>query len=234
MEVPLEGGICDWLWSDPEEDMTGWRLSSRGCGYIFGGDTVCKVGPMRGDDVVQRGEQPESDLSLAPAGDGGLQVDVQQPAGGGLVRAQLLLSLLKRGVGDGGGRVFAKHVQGVRSSPAVCSPGTLQEPASRLLPLKIYTIDCCFSSCLLLNETCLGCIDESLQGRCLQASLYESTHISLPSDKVFDEESFRFEAIPSVSGVRDQPFGEEETRQGTLQREVGNRGRRHQSSSLCT
>ena len=43
MEVPLEGGICDWLWSDPEEDMTGWRVSSRGCGYIFGGDTVYKV-----------------------------------------------------------------------------------------------------------------------------------------------------------------------------------------------
>ncbi|KNB44431.1 serine threonine-protein phosphatase 4 catalytic subunit [Blastocystis sp. subtype 4] len=37
-EVPLEGGVCDLLWSDPEEDVSGWRVSSRGCGYIFGGD----------------------------------------------------------------------------------------------------------------------------------------------------------------------------------------------------
>ena len=43
-EVPLEGGICDLLWSDPEEDASGWRISSRGCGYIFGGDVVSKVG----------------------------------------------------------------------------------------------------------------------------------------------------------------------------------------------
>ena len=43
-EVPLEGGICDLLWSDPEEDVSGWRVSSRGCGYIFGSDVVSKVG----------------------------------------------------------------------------------------------------------------------------------------------------------------------------------------------
>ena len=42
-EVPLDGGICDLLWSDPEEDTTGWRVSSRGCGYLFGGDVVSKV-----------------------------------------------------------------------------------------------------------------------------------------------------------------------------------------------
>ena len=33
----------DLLWSDPEEDVSGWRVSSRGCGYIFGGDIVSKV-----------------------------------------------------------------------------------------------------------------------------------------------------------------------------------------------
>ena len=42
-EVPLEGGLCDLLWSDPEEDISGWRVSSRGCGYLFGGDIVDKV-----------------------------------------------------------------------------------------------------------------------------------------------------------------------------------------------
>ena len=85
-----------------------------------------------------------------------------------------------------------------------------------------------------MNETCLGCIDESLQGGCLQASLYKSTLVSLLSEQVFREETFRFEAIRSVSGVNDQPFGEEETRQGTLQREISNCGRCHQSSSICT
>lgn len=35
--------VCDLLWSDPEEDVSGWRVSSRGCGYIFGGDIVSKV-----------------------------------------------------------------------------------------------------------------------------------------------------------------------------------------------
>lgn len=40
--MPLDGGICDLLWSDPE-DVSGWRVSSRGCGYIFGGDIVSKV-----------------------------------------------------------------------------------------------------------------------------------------------------------------------------------------------
>ena len=42
-EVPHEGPMCDLLWSDPEE-MTGWGISPRGAGYLFGGD-ICKVGP---------------------------------------------------------------------------------------------------------------------------------------------------------------------------------------------
>mmetsp|Transcript_14162 Transcript_14162/g.40111 ORF Transcript_14162/g.40111 Transcript_14162/m.40111 type:complete len:117 (-) Transcript_14162:255-605(-) len=32
--------MCDLLWSDPEE-MSGWGLSPRGAGYLFGGD-ICK------------------------------------------------------------------------------------------------------------------------------------------------------------------------------------------------
>ena len=44
-------------------------------------------------------------MSVAPAGDGGLQVDVQQPAGGRVVGAELLLSLRKYRIDHGGGRV---------------------------------------------------------------------------------------------------------------------------------
>ena len=31
--------MCDMLWSDPDE-MSGWGLSPRGAGYLFGGDVV--------------------------------------------------------------------------------------------------------------------------------------------------------------------------------------------------
>lgn len=37
MEIPQRGAMCDLLWSDPEET-TGWDVSPRGAGYIFGPD----------------------------------------------------------------------------------------------------------------------------------------------------------------------------------------------------
>lgn len=36
-EVPHEGAMCDLLWSDPE-DISGWGLSPRGAGFLFGAD----------------------------------------------------------------------------------------------------------------------------------------------------------------------------------------------------
>ncbi|VEL09083.1 unnamed protein product [Protopolystoma xenopodis] len=38
-EVPHDGPMCDLLWSDPE-DTTGWGMSPRGAGYLFGSDVV--------------------------------------------------------------------------------------------------------------------------------------------------------------------------------------------------
>ena len=36
-DIPNSGAMCDLLWSDPEE-RTGWGVSPRGAGYIFGAD----------------------------------------------------------------------------------------------------------------------------------------------------------------------------------------------------
>ncbi|XXZ97858.1 phosphoprotein phosphatase PP4 catalytic subunit [Meyerozyma guilliermondii] len=38
-EVPHEGGMCDLLWSDPE-DVQGWAISPRGAGFLFGNNEV--------------------------------------------------------------------------------------------------------------------------------------------------------------------------------------------------
>jgi serine/threonine-protein phosphatase 4 catalytic subunit len=40
--VTLRCSMCDLMWSDPEE-ITGWGLSPRGAGYLFGGDIVQQV-----------------------------------------------------------------------------------------------------------------------------------------------------------------------------------------------
>ena len=50
IEIPHEGGMCDLLWSDPEEDLTGWGSNPRGCGYSFGGDVVATVSVMSLND----------------------------------------------------------------------------------------------------------------------------------------------------------------------------------------
>lgn len=36
MEIPHDGPLCDLMWSDPEEGETGFVVSPRGAGYIFG------------------------------------------------------------------------------------------------------------------------------------------------------------------------------------------------------
>jgi serine/threonine-protein phosphatase 4 catalytic subunit len=39
-EPPVEGGYCDLLWSDPDENVQGFETSPRGAGFLFGGDVV--------------------------------------------------------------------------------------------------------------------------------------------------------------------------------------------------
>uniref|UniRef100_A0A7S0SP98 Serine/threonine-protein phosphatase n=1 Tax=Mantoniella antarctica TaxID=81844 RepID=A0A7S0SP98_9CHLO len=55
-EVPHDGAMCDLLWSDPE-DVTGWGLSPRGAGYLFGGDVVQQFNHSNKIDLIARAHQ---------------------------------------------------------------------------------------------------------------------------------------------------------------------------------
>jgi serine/threonine-protein phosphatase 2A catalytic subunit len=40
IEIPHEGPFADLMWSDPDQDNSGFTMSSRGAGYMFGQDVV--------------------------------------------------------------------------------------------------------------------------------------------------------------------------------------------------
>ena len=52
-EVPHDGGMCDLLWSDPE-DANGWGLSPRGAGYLFGGDVTKNFNHVNNISMIGR------------------------------------------------------------------------------------------------------------------------------------------------------------------------------------
>lgn len=56
-EVPHEGAVCDLLWSDPEDGISGFNMSPRGAGYTFGADTVQKWNHTNKLDIVCRAHQ---------------------------------------------------------------------------------------------------------------------------------------------------------------------------------
>ena len=55
-EIPHEGPVCDLLWSDPE-DTSGWGISPRGAGYIFGPDIVEQFQHINGLTMMARAHQ---------------------------------------------------------------------------------------------------------------------------------------------------------------------------------
>lgn len=55
-EVPHEGGMCDLLWSDPEE-RRGWGASPRGAGYTFGEDITEQFNRKNGLKMICRAHQ---------------------------------------------------------------------------------------------------------------------------------------------------------------------------------
>ena len=91
VELPHEGGMCDLLWSDPEEELVGWGSNPRGCGFVFGGDCVSEFNKRNG--INHDCFSPLSDLSFSSIGDGRIQMDVQQTIDCSMVCSKLLLSL---------------------------------------------------------------------------------------------------------------------------------------------
>jgi serine/threonine-protein phosphatase 4 catalytic subunit len=55
-EVPHDGAMCDLMWSDPDE-ISGWDLSPRGAGYLFGGDVVEEFNRVNHLSLICRAHQ---------------------------------------------------------------------------------------------------------------------------------------------------------------------------------
>lgn len=55
-EIPTNGGMCDLMWSDPDES-TGWNFSYRGAGYTFGEDISKQFNHRNGLKMIVRAHQ---------------------------------------------------------------------------------------------------------------------------------------------------------------------------------
>lgn len=60
-DVPEVGMVCDFLWADPDLDLSGWAESDRGVSYIFGPDVVKSFLHKHDFDVVVRAHQVVAD-----------------------------------------------------------------------------------------------------------------------------------------------------------------------------
>ena len=62
-EVPHDGAMCDLLWSDPDagnifiSDLTGFNMSLRGAGFLFGGNVVNTFNRANNVDLIARAHQ---------------------------------------------------------------------------------------------------------------------------------------------------------------------------------
>lgn len=60
-DVPDTGLLCDLLWSDPEQRITGWGENDRGVSYTFGPDVVTKFLIRHDLDLICRAHQVVED-----------------------------------------------------------------------------------------------------------------------------------------------------------------------------
>merc|ERR1711959_683921 len=55
-EIPVEGPLCDLVWSDPDDRM-GWGISPRGAGFTFGEDVSKQFNHCNGLNLIIRAHQ---------------------------------------------------------------------------------------------------------------------------------------------------------------------------------
>jgi len=60
IEVPIEGALCDFMWSDPE-DIEGWEPSPRGGGWLFGTRPTKEFIDLNNFTLVARAHQLVAD-----------------------------------------------------------------------------------------------------------------------------------------------------------------------------
>ncbi|CAK9067274.1 unnamed protein product [Durusdinium trenchii] len=60
-DVPDTGLICDFLWADPDKEITGWAENDRGVSFIFGPDVVSTFLQKHDMDLVCRAHQVVED-----------------------------------------------------------------------------------------------------------------------------------------------------------------------------
>lgn len=56
-EIPLEGPMCDLLWSDPDEEEYGFQSPPRGAGFLFGKDVSKKFNKINRLKMITRAHQ---------------------------------------------------------------------------------------------------------------------------------------------------------------------------------
>lgn len=64
-EVPHEGPMCDLLWSDPDEEITGWGKSPRGAGFTFGQDITDEFNQTNNLKMIARAHQLMHEVSYS-------------------------------------------------------------------------------------------------------------------------------------------------------------------------
>ncbi|KAI3878905.1 hypothetical protein MKX03_013484, partial [Papaver bracteatum] len=57
VDVPDQGLLCDFLWADPDKDITGWGENDRGVSYTFGPDKVAEFLQKLDLDLICRAHQ---------------------------------------------------------------------------------------------------------------------------------------------------------------------------------
>lgn len=57
MEIPSNGIMCDLMWSDPDETVCEWGISSRGAGFLYGELAVDKFHHANNTKCIFRGHQ---------------------------------------------------------------------------------------------------------------------------------------------------------------------------------